>query len=334
MSFRKAVALFALTIAFVSLVGLLHPAATQGWSVSPGFHKKSGEDISGALCPTGNPDWCYAVNDEKKYIQLFQIRGNVIVPGDRLRLIDKKVDGVEMDELDAEGIAYEDGFVYVIGSHGLTRTTGEFQPSRYFLSRLPVDAQTGEPAFTVSEEDTPPEVERSAVLSDVMSDHGILGPHFRRPLDENGINIEGLAVAGGRAVVGLRQPSLGDGVLVFSVGIDCLFAGAPCAPVLTHLPVGRSNAGVRDIVADGERFLLLVAAALGDEAPTGAVWSWRGGPDAPEHVADIDLPGGEKPETLMFLPGDPVAGSRRALILFDGEADGAPREIALPLPPG
>lgn len=57
MSFRKAVALFALTIAFVSLVGLLHPAATQGWSVAPGFHKKSGEDISGALCPTGNPDW-------------------------------------------------------------------------------------------------------------------------------------------------------------------------------------------------------------------------------------------------------------------------------------
>ena len=78
-----------------------------------------------------------------------------IVPAELIRLLPDKVDGVVMDEIDAEGVAYvefaapgEQPFFYVIGSHGLSRM-GALQPSRFFLLRFPVDPATGRPTFAI-----------------------------------------------------------------------------------------------------------------------------------------------------------------------------------------
>ena len=147
----------------------------EAWTVAPNFEKNSDarKALSGAACVAGT-NHCFAVNDEKKYAQFFDIDGRTIVPAELIRLLPDEVDGVEMDEIDAEGVAYVDAaapgeqpFFYVTGSHGLSRK-GALQPSRFFLLRFPVDPATGRPSFPFGDDEAAPEVARTAQLRETI----------------------------------------------------------------------------------------------------------------------------------------------------------------------
>lgn len=289
-----------------------------------GFKKKSRKDISGAVCPTNDTRWCYAVNDEKKYLQMFQIEGMVLTGGMRIRLSEKSEfrDG---DELDTEAITYADGFVYVAGSHSVKRKTGEVQRSRNLLFRFPVNLETGQPLFVPTNDTVVPQIERSVRLSALLSQHGILAPFVGKSPRENGLNIEGMAVWGDTAVFGFRQPSLWKGVGVLSVDLACLFNDGSCRSVFIDLPVGAANLGIRDIALHEGRFILLVGTAVGGENAVGQLFSWDGGLIAPTKLTQFDLKPGEKPEGLLIIPG--AAGGTRTIVFFDGIKNGGPRQI-------
>jgi Protein of unknown function (DUF3616) len=130
----------------------LTPVATQ-WDVRTGADgeapgKQARANVSGAACTSTEPPFrsCLIANDEKKYAQLFTVDGTTIVLGARVALRDKDADG----DPDAEGVAFADGYFYVVGSHGRSRHHDkDHNPSSYVVFRFPVDAQTGRPASSL-----------------------------------------------------------------------------------------------------------------------------------------------------------------------------------------
>ncbi len=289
-----------------------------------GFKNKSRKDISGAVCPASDTRWCYAVNDEKKYLQMFKIEGMVLTGGKRIRLAEKSEfrDG---DELDTEAVTYADGFVYVAGSHSVKRKTGEVQQSRNLLFRFPVNPETGQPLFDPTNDAVVPQIERSVRLSILLSQNGILAPFLGKSPQENGLNIEGMAVRSHTAVFGFRQPSLGQEVSILAVDLACLFKEAACRPVFVGLPVEAPDLGIRDIALHEGRFIMLVGKAVGQESAVGQLFSWGGGLDAPIKLTQFDLQPKEKPEGLLIVPE--AAGGARTIVFFDGVKNGGPRQI-------
>src|SRR5258708_16670405 len=63
---------------------------------------------------------CLVIDDNMQEAQFVTVKDGEIVAGDVIPLIDNSFEGKPL-ELDGEGVAYADGFFYVIGSHGHPR---------------------------------------------------------------------------------------------------------------------------------------------------------------------------------------------------------------------
>lgn len=147
-----------------------------------------------------------------------------------------------LGEMDIEGLAADDGFLWVVGSHSLTRdkpkrdeNTGaaaiaeltdiDRDSNRYFLGRIPIVRQhdgnlTLAAAGAPDEESEGPgdRTTRTAAclkmkdggnaLTAALADDVHLGPFLRIPSKENGLDVEGIAVHGNRVALGLRGPVL------------------------------------------------------------------------------------------------------------------------------
>lgn len=321
--------------------------ADEAWTVRPDFEKNADarEALSGAACVTGT-NHCFAVNDEKKYAQFFDIEGRNVAPKELIRLLPDKIDGVKMDEIDAEGVAYvpartTDGasYYYVTGSHGLSRK-GELQPSRFFLLRFPVDPSTGRPTFAYGDSDAAPEISKTDRLRDTIKNTPDLSAHAEQRLDRNGVTIEGLAVSGEDALFGLRSPCVSMNAYVMRVPLGDLFKDSVPVATTSTLALG-DNAGIRDLakVKDG---VLILSGRSDDErgdqkftceeerppsSPLPSVWFWSGKHgDAAKPLGP--LPGvaaTDSAETLLVL--DESTTAYRVLVLFDGVANGKPVEF-------
>jgi hypothetical protein len=161
---------------------------------------------------------------------------------------------------------------------------------------------------------------------------------------QQGVNIEGLAVQGGRLYFGFRGPVLKDTALVLAVDADALFdaqAARDPKATLTRLALG-ANRGIRDMVAV-KTGLLLLAGPDDSRASQGAGWVvawWDGQPAAgrvvqPKVLATLDLGGVKlrkcdkelKPEAMTVLEETPAA--YKLLVLSDGMCDGGPLAFTL-----
>ena len=121
-----------------------------------------------------------------------------MIPGDRIFLLPAKDEnGKKCKEADLEGVAFDAGTYYAVGSHGLSGKKGKKQPSRYFVYRLSVDPATGRPADLGSETKASTALERKATLEPLIAADDKLKPHIDKVPGDQGVNIEGLAVAGG-----------------------------------------------------------------------------------------------------------------------------------------
>src|SRR5581483_2316556 len=201
---------------------LIPPQPTQ-WLVSPGFGKSEAArmNISGAACAVTTPPFraCLAVNDEESYAQTFRIAGRTLVPGPIVPLL-----GKSGSDPDAEGAAYDNGYFYAIGSHGLSRHNGKLHESAFLVFRLRAAVQ---PANAPGEIAAP--VETSGKLRAALRDAESVGAFAEKPLNAGGINIEGIAVAGGRLYAGLRAPNLENRGFVLSAALDGVFGNKPLA---------------------------------------------------------------------------------------------------------
>jgi hypothetical protein len=225
-------------------------------------------------------------------------------------------------EIDIEAIAAEGDTYYVIGSHGISKKQGEQQANRFKIFRLKVNPATGRPGGV-----------DVASLSSILRADPVLGEHFQMPLQQNGVNIEGLAVRDGRLFVGFRGPNLDGFAFVMEIAEADVFENRPKPQYALHkLRLGK-GLGIREIVAAKSGFLI-IAGNAGSEPSEKFTESenyekdrefslvfWDGKGSEVHRIGPIpDAPG--KAEAMTIL--DESASEVTVLILFDGPKEGGP----------
>ena len=152
-------------------------------------------------------------------------------------------------EIDTEAIAAEGDCYYIVGSHGASKKKGERQDNRYSIFRLKVDPATGLPGGFQSGSVRVPAGLQTASLADVIRADPVLGTHFGQPLQQKGINIEGLAIRNGQLFVGFRNPNLGGFAFVMEIRADDVFSGSSRPSYTLHKLQLGEGLGIREIVA-------------------------------------------------------------------------------------
>ncbi len=190
------------------------------------------------------------------------------------------------DEVDAEGLAVDDGVLWVVGSHSakrkrvkegtppeevgprLARVSGE--KSRRVLARLPLRddgslVARGEEVAGRGVAARLPAGGRGLTGRLAQDEH--LAPFLGIPGKDNGFDVEGIAVVdGGRVVLGLRGPVLrGWAVLL---GLDLHTEGDELVldDVTKHF-LDLAGLGVRDLARDGDDLLVLAGPTMVLDGP-------------------------------------------------------------------
>lgn len=225
-------------------------------------------------------------------------------------------------EIDIEAIAAEGDSYYIVGSHGISKKKGEEQENRFKVFRLKMNRQTGEPAG----------VDVSS-LSGILRADAVLGEHFQMPLQQNGVNIEGLAVRNGRLFVGFRNPSLGGNAFVLEIAAPDVFESRPKPQYVLHKLHLGEGLGIREIVAAKTGFLIIAGNAGSEPSKKftepenyekGREFSlvfWEGKGSEVHRIGTIPDPPG-KAEAMTIL--EESASEVTVLILFDGPKGGQP----------
>ncbi|CAN5451616.1 hypothetical protein BH10PSE16_BH10PSE16_24320 [soil metagenome] len=316
--------------------------------------KKTRQSVSGMACnlDARRQRICLMAFDEGVQARYARLGDNALIP-DAEPVALRAGSG----ELDAEGAATDGRYFYVTGSHSAKRGDCASNLESRHVLRLAVDPATGRAARTAGGGALAGYADSGRLWS-IRQAHPALAPYVGegkclgadpRPdapalAGQQGVNIEGLAVQGGRLYFGFRGPSFKDAALVLAVDTDALFDAQatrdPKASV-TRLALGR-NRGIRDMVAVTGG-LLLLAGPDDSRANQDAGWvvAWWDGQSAPDRVvqpkilAALDLGGVKlrkcdkelKPEAMTVLEETPAA--YKLLILSDGLCDGGPLAFTL-----
>ncbi|UOG74612.1 DUF3616 domain-containing protein [Hymenobacter tibetensis] len=306
---------------------------------------------------TGDNLWVSC--DERTSIERLRLNGKHELQGhcryELSELLDLGDDAAE--EIDIEGLAASDHYLWVIGSHSLKRKQPKpneedvakqiarlaevkEEPSRYLLARLPLllNPTTGdyelhreaphptEPGHTLCAAQLHGSDDSNELL-DLLAEDPHLKPFMQIPGKDNGFDIEGLAVApDGRLFVGLRGPVLRGWAVVLELlpredkhGRLRLgeLPGATEKYYKKHF-LALGGMGLRELRQRGSDLLLLAGPTM-DLDGTIAVYCW---PDALRCEQD-SLIGPDKLTRLFDVPHGfgPTAGQDKAegMALLDDE---------------
>lgn len=306
---------------------------------------KKSEDVSGIACDrsSGFPRICLVADDETQGVQIVILKDGELAVGDFIKLTNAQYDGEPL-ELDAEGVAFESGSFYVVGSHGRPRhhnkpkkeaeSNAKAQATRQIfrvtLDPSSVDMKSGK---LVSK----PAIKQSTDLAGILQRQDDLRYSFDRALEDDGLTIEGIAVRDGYLYVGMRGPVLDAHAAVLSVPLSAVFEGQPAPAKLHKLRLGKDTLdkprGVRDITRYADGFLVLAGPVQDPpkkrkiKPSDYSIYIWDGDGEL-ELVRHVPVYGKKvKPEALLPLDGDARRG--RVLVLFDGPEEGAPRPLEI-----
>ena len=233
-------------------------------------------------------------------------------------------------EVDIEGVAFspEEQAYFVVGSHGLGKKKGDFQPDRHSIYRVPVDPESGE----VRKDG----IRRTSLLP-WLEKTPLLAPHVKQPLQQNGLNIEGLTWSDGKLFFGLRAPNKDGRGLVIELATGELFGGKPGTLKVHDLPVAKGR-GIREIAAVRGGFVMITGNASAEASkkiPVSAVPGpdtrfellfWSGRDSAVTRIGQLPENGG-KGEALLVLDDAPT--HLDLLVVFDGLLGGEPMSLRL-----
>ncbi len=301
----------------------------SGWSVtksaswtSRGFEEAL--DLSGIA--SLKPGSAVVVSDELYSVQACALDpvNKILTAGGLIPLV-ANPSGKKL-ELDLEGIASdpEGNTFYMTGSHGVGKKNGNVQEMRYSVFRAPADPATG----LIK----PDSVERASLLP-WLKKSAEFRDYVKKPLQQNGFNIEGLAFRAGRLYFGVRGPNVQGSTWVIETTPASLFGGGVPDCRVHELPVGPAR-GIRELVPVKEGFLVLTGNASAEGTKKFPVsqarlpdkmfelFLWR--PDAEPAVTSIGaLPApADKAEGMLVL--EDAADHVDVLVLFDGVDGGAP----------
>ncbi|MDG4595425.1 MAG: DUF3616 domain-containing protein [Candidatus Contendobacter sp.] len=260
----------------------------------------------------------------------------------------------KIEEADIEGLDYNGGYLWLVGSHSLKRDKPKQENSieknaerlakvsrdgnRFLLARIPLDPSTQSPKKMVEQNGHSRTAARLAgsqksnALTRALAGDEHLGPFLAIPSKDNGFDIEGLAVVGDRVFVGLRGPVLRGWAVILELALKEQDAatltlkdiGPDGRPYRKHF-LDLGGLGVRDLCAQGDDLLVLAGPTMTVAGPQ-KVFRWSGGARPPREslVFGKDLP------TVLELPGgaDSPAGQDQAegITLF-APTSGAARQI-------
>lgn len=257
-------------------------------------------------------------------------------------------------EADIEGLAEENGWLWVLGSHARTRPKiGKQRDDRIDLTQFATLKNT-RPRCLLARVPLAPDPERDGAvrpvkrdgdrragmlrqtkygnrLSRMMQESPLLRPFTRIAAKEGGVDLEGIAVAGNRVAIGMRGPVIQSCAVLLEVELVPTRTGRLKILGPLHIRILELDGlGIRDLKRDGADLLILAGPTTGLDGPC-AVYRWKdwlGDPPQHEHMVRrhrpdriIDLPfgrGDDHPEGLVLL--DRPEGGRDLLVICDSPA--------------
>ena len=198
--------------------------------------------------------------------------------------------GASGEEADLEGMAAADGFLGVIGSHGLKRKNAKpdrghadnakrlakvtLDGNRRLLARLPIERDTqGEPCLVRQAQDGRRALRlkgdaQANLLTRALADDPHFGPYMAIPGKDNGFDIEGLAVDGHRLLLGLRGPVLRGWSALLEIAVEAhgdqlrLVALDDSGTLLRKHFLQLDGLGVRDLHFSGDDLYILAGPTM------------------------------------------------------------------------
>ncbi|MGZ8158095.1 MAG: DUF3616 domain-containing protein [Methylobacter sp.] len=275
---------------------------------------------------------------------------------DYLRLpVPPASDPEDMIEADLEGLAYEDGYLWLVGSHSLKRkkpkpgdepekarkhlATVFGDGNRYLLARIPVEKSDGtyvlaKKAKGTGEKHTAAQLHgdnKSNELMDALRNDKHLEPFLAIPSKDNGFDIEGLAVADGHLFIGLRGPVLRGWSMILEVApkededdpttLKLEPIGPAGRPYRKHF-LQLGGLGVRELCVLGDDLLILAGPTMDLDGPV-TVFLWANGARPKEEaiVSANDL------APLLDIPYGRGEDHAEGMVLLTPSDGGKPRSI-------
>lgn len=198
--------------------------------------------------------------------------------------------GAADEEADLEGMAVHGGMLWVVGSHGLKRKNAKdgkddaanakrlakvsLDGNRRLLACLPIEVdEGGEPLLVRQARDGRRALRLkgdalSNPLTEALAGDPHFGPYMAIPGKDNGFDIEGLAIAGRRLLLGLRGPVLRGWAALLEVEVEAR------ADHLRLLPLDDSGRlfrkhflqlegmGIRDLHFSGDDLFILAGPTM------------------------------------------------------------------------
>ncbi|WP_050416000.1 DUF3616 domain-containing protein [Azoarcus sp. CIB] len=198
--------------------------------------------------------------------------------------------GAADEEADLEGMAVADGYLWVVGSHGLKRKNAKpdrdhadnakrlgkvaLDSNRRLLACLPIEADAqGEPCLVRKAQDGRRALRlkgdsQANVLTRALADDPHFGPYMAIPGKDNGFDIEGLAVDGRRLLLGLRGPVLRGWSALLEIAVEARGDQLHLAPLDDSGTLLRKHflqldgLGVRDLHFSGDDLYILAGPTM------------------------------------------------------------------------
>jgi Protein of unknown function (DUF3616) len=198
--------------------------------------------------------------------------------------------GEAEDEADLEGMAVADGYLWVVGSHGLKRKNAtsdrghadnakrlakvSLDGNRRLLACLPIEPDaSGEPCLVRRAADGRRALRlkgdaQANLLTRALADDPHFGPYMAIPGKDNGFDIEGLAVDGPRLLLGLRGPVLRGWSALLEIAVQARGEHLRLVPLDDQGTLIRKHflqldgLGVRDLHFSGDDLYILAGPTM------------------------------------------------------------------------
>ncbi|KYC41822.1 hypothetical protein WA1_17510 [Scytonema hofmannii PCC 7110] len=264
----------------------------------------------------------------------------------------------EEEEIDIEGLAHNEHYLWIVGSHSYKRKNSkpdksdeknikrlakvESEPNRYFIGRIPLI--NGE-LFSSCPHPTNSDIVLSAAKLEVTDKGNLLmealanDPHLgcfvqaEIPGKDNGFDIEGITIHQNRIFLGLRGPVLRGWAMMLEIALE------DSSPGLMKLgKIGEegqrykkyflalNGLGIRDVFFNGQEFLFLAGPTMDLDGPV-QVYSLKNDGNLQGNILHypklvLDIPYGNKDDHAEGItPYQDITGVPSLLVVYDSPSN-------------